>query len=276
MRIPSEVGGKVAVMADDRLRSALVALAALKPLCLPRQLPATGDDTIAGGIFCISLPDLAAYLAKVGNNPGAGGSETPRAPAKPPPARAPTATSSPPTGPRRLRRGQSKVSDMRDSLDWAFDGGAATYGDIDLEKVATAGHSCGGLESMSTAYHDERVKRIILFNIAIFQDERRYLLEEINVPVAWMVGGESDMGYPNAEKDYALLPEGLSAYKANLDTGHGGTHQATNGGKFGKAAVAYLQWQFRDDEASKAICLDPEAEGSLVSDNWEVEFKNWS
>lgn len=332
-------------MALFNLRSALVALAALNVFAVnagsldPRQqafvpspgnFPATGDDTIAGGIFCISLPDLAAYLAKVGNNPGAGGSETPQGPGEatsgsgPYPAHMTTdptlpnhtiyapiakpnvtlpfiawgngacmtdgstyknllveiashgyviAADGPPGG---SGGGQSKVSDMRDSLDWAFDGGAATYGDIDLEKVATAGHSCGGLESMSTAYHDERVKRIILFNIAIFQDERRYLLEEINVPVAWMVGGESDMGYPNAEKDYALLPEGLSAYKANLDTGHGGTHQATNGGKFGKAAVAYLQWQFRDDEASKAICLDPEAEGSLVSDNWEVEFKNWS
>lgn len=50
---------------------------------------------------------------------------------------------------------------------------------------------------MSTACNDPRVKRIMLFNIAIFQDERRYLLEKINVPVAWFVGGPKDMGYPN-------------------------------------------------------------------------------
>lgn len=35
-------------------------------------------DTSRRGIFCISLPDQAAYLARTGNNPGAGGSETPR------------------------------------------------------------------------------------------------------------------------------------------------------------------------------------------------------
>jgi len=90
---------------------------------------------------------------------------------------------------------QSRVQDMRDSLDWASAGKAAKYGTVDLAKVTTAGHSCGGLEAMSTAYHDERVKRIILFNIAIFQDDRRYLLKEIKVPVAYFIGGSKDMGY---------------------------------------------------------------------------------
>lgn len=172
--------------------------------------------------------------------------------------------------------GQSKVQDMRDSLDWAFAGKASKYGDIDLTRVATAGHSCGGLEAMSTGYHDERVKRIALFNIAIFQDERRYLLSEIKVPVAWFVGGPKDMGYPNAEKDYKLLNAGLPAYKASLDTGHGATWSATNGGKFGKAAVNYFQWQFRNDTTAKTILLDPKSAGSLVSDKWTVEYKNWS
>jgi dienelactone hydrolase len=100
---------------------------------------------------------------------------------------------------------QSKVSDMRASIDWAVKGGAAKYGKIDLDQIATAGHSCGGLEAMSTAYHDSRVKRIVLFNIAIFQDDRRYLLSEIKVPVAWFVGGPKDMGYPNVRNFYATF-----------------------------------------------------------------------
>ena len=90
---------------------------------------------------------------------------------------------------------QSKVQDMRDSLDWAMAGKAAKYGNVDTNSITTAGHSCGGLEAMSTAYHDERVKRIMMFNIAIFQDDRRYLLQEIKVPVAYFIGGKTDMGY---------------------------------------------------------------------------------
>ena len=192
---------------------------------------------------------------------------------------------------------QSKVQDMRDSLDWALKGGAAKYGTIDPARVATAGHSCGGLEAMSVAYHDDRVKRIAMFDIAIFQDDRRYLLAEIKVPVAYFIGGKSDMGYPSVSdgqkcirvslranannylqsaKDYALLNAGLPALRANLDTGHGGTYGATNGGKFGKAAVAYFEWQFRNDTKAKAVILDPKSPGSLVSDNWIVEHKNWT
>jgi len=170
---------------------------------------------------------------------------------------------------------QSKVQDMRDSLDWAFRGGANKYGNIDLTKVATAGHSCGGLEAMSTAYHDARVKRILMFNIAIFQDERRYLLQEIKVPVAYFIGGPTDMGYTNSAKDYALLNAGLQSLRGNILTGHGGTFIAKNGGKQGKAAVAYLEWQFRDDKKSKAIILDPTSPNSLVKDNWTIEHKNW-
>jgi hypothetical protein len=79
-----------------------------------------------------------------------------------------------------------------------------------------------------------------------------------------------------SEKDYALLPTGLPAYWASLDTGHQGTYSATNGGKFGKAAVAYLQWQFRGNATSKAICQDAKAPSSLVADNWNVTYKNWT
>jgi hypothetical protein len=81
--------------------------------------------------------------------------------------------------------------------------------------------------------------------------------------------------YIQSAKDYALLNEGLPKLRANLDTGHGGTFQATNGGKFGKAAVAYLEWQWRNNETSKKVILDPQSEGSLVKDNWVVEHANW-
>jgi hypothetical protein len=184
---------------------------------------------------------------------------------------------------------------MADSVNWALKGGANKYGPIDTDKIVTAGHSCGGLEAMSIAYHNPKVKLIMMFNIAIFHDNKRYLLEEIKVPVAWFLGGPKDMGYPNvsnhdgkdevavlinrsqqAQKDYALLPKGLPAYKVSLKTGHLGTYRAQDGGKFGKAAVAYLEWQLRGDAKSKAICLDPKSNGSLVKDNWTVEYKNWT
>ncbi|KAG4437293.1 hypothetical protein IFR05_007231 [Cadophora sp. M221] len=296
----------------------------------PGVFPATGDDTIAGGIFCIPLNDLPKYTADTPS--GGTGSESPKgngvvtsgsgpypagmtidpnlpkhtiyAPKNPPVNNlsmpfiswgngacmmdgsqyrnflteiasygyviaadgAPTGSSG--TG------SQSKVQDSRDSIDWAIEGGGGKYGVIDTTRIASAGHSCGGLEAMSVAYHDARVKLMMLFNIAIFMDEKRYLLQELKAPVAWFVGGPKDMGYLNAQKDYALFPSKLPAFIASLDTGHSGTYSATNGGKFGKAAVAYLQWQFRRNETAKAICQNAKAQGSLVSDKWNVTYKN--
>ncbi|KAK3897301.1 hypothetical protein C8A05DRAFT_48033 [Staphylotrichum tortipilum] len=298
----------------------------------PGYFPSTGDDTIAGGIFCISLTDLASYLSRVGNNPAATGTESPRGSAAASPGSGPypaqmftddklpkhtifAPKAPPPAGVTMpvlvwgnggcavdpaghvnfllevaswgyviaadgvkggTGAGQSMVRDMKASLDWVQGGGGGKYGSVNGSAVAAMGHSCGGLEAMSSGYHDERVKRLVLFNIGIFQDEKRYLLEEIKVPVAWFVGGEKDMGYPNVEKDYKLLPTGLPAYKASLDTGHGSTFAAANGGKAAKAAVAYLEWQFRNDEAAKKKLLDPASAGSLVSDKWKVEYKNWT
>jgi hypothetical protein len=70
-----------------------------------------------------------------------------------------------------------------------------------------------------------------------------------------------------------MFPTPLPADWASLDTGHQGTCSATNGGKFGKAAVAYLQ--FSGNITSKAICQDKKAPESLVADNWSVTNKNW-
>jgi hypothetical protein len=76
-------------------------------------------------------------------------------------------------------------------------GKAAKYGNIDTTKIATPGHNCGGLEAMSVGYHDTSVKLMMLFDIAIFEDDKRYLLQGLKPPVAWFVGGSKDMGFLN-------------------------------------------------------------------------------
>jgi len=49
---------------------------------------------------------------------------------------------------------------------------------------------------------------------------------------------------------------------------------AKNGGKFGKAAVAYLEWIFKDDQESKKLFLTPGS--ALIQDGWNISIKNWS
>jgi hypothetical protein len=228
----------------------------------PDYFPPTGDDTIAGGIFCISLADLGIYLLRNGGmQPGSEsiqGNVPPDPGSGPWPAHKFTDASLPrhtlyaPKNPPKDQNlpflafgngacgtngagyenflleiashgyiiaadgepqsgglltsfgagfspadGQSKVADMVESVDWALGAGADKFGRIDPERIATMGHSCGGLEAMSVAYHNPKVKFMVLLNIAIFQDNKRYLLKELKAPVAWFIGGPKDMGFSN-------------------------------------------------------------------------------
>jgi hypothetical protein len=61
--------------------------------------------------------------------------------------------------------------------------------------------------------------------------------------------------------------------KLNLDTGHMGTYFAKYGGKFGEAAVKFLDAVFKGDATAKAAFCGPDAE--LVKKNWKIEERNW-
>jgi hypothetical protein len=93
---------------------------------------------------------------------------------------------------------QSAWTDMEASVKWALAGGAkGKFGQVDTTRIAAAGHSCGGLEAMSISYKNPNIKLTMMFNIAIFQDDRRYLLSQLKSPVAYFMGGPKDMGFLN-------------------------------------------------------------------------------
>jgi hypothetical protein len=95
--------------------------------------------------------------------------------------------------------GQTHVKDMQASITWAKAGSAKSYGNVDVTKIATMGHSCGGFEGMSVSYHNPDVSLTLMFNIATLHDDKRYLLKELKKPVAWFVGNPTDMGYENVK-----------------------------------------------------------------------------
>ena len=114
----------------------------------------------------------------------------------------------------------------------------------------------------------------MLFNSGVFIPARRYLLNELTAPVAYFVGGDIDLGHEVSLADYAVLPEGLPSVWSSLDTGHAGTYFAENGGKDAIAAVTFLEWWFRGDEAAKRAFTDPSSLGSLASEGWNITWKN--
>jgi hypothetical protein len=76
------------------------------------------------------------------------------------------------------------------------------------------------------------------------------------------------------ERDYKNLPAKIPSVKLNLPVGHMATYGTANGGKFGKAAVAFFNWQMKNDQAAGKLFLEPES-SSLTKDGWSIVSKNF-
>ena len=103
----------------------------------------------------------------------------------------------------------TRVTDLKASLDWVTQGkDGGRYGQLDTSKIVVAGQSCGGLEAYSASWKDERVKMTMIFNSGLLNTNNTYLLADLNKPVAYFLGGPSDIAYKNVSH---LLPRSMQS-----------------------------------------------------------------
>jgi hypothetical protein len=91
-------------------------------------------------------------------------------------------------------------------------------------------------------------------------------LKLMHGPALYMSGDASDIAYANANDDFEKISHipVFRAYQKGID--HGGTYHDSNGGTFGKVALAWLDWQLKGSkEAAKmfqgdkcSLCVDPQ------------------
>ncbi|SCF12777.1 cellulose binding domain-containing protein [Micromonospora chokoriensis] len=164
---------------------------------------------------------------------------------------------------------------LTQSIDWAFAEnsrqGSKYYNKIDTTKVAVAGFSCGGLEAYAVS-NDPRVTTTGIFSSGLLNDADDYQLRRLTKPIAYFVGGPSDIAYPNAMDDWGKLPAGLPAFMGNLNVGHGGTYHETNGGEFGRVATLYFKWRLKGDNTAGTTFVG--ANCGLCRTQWTVQQKN--
>jgi len=168
----------------------------------------------------------------------------------------------------------STDKDMSDSIDWAVKNPAAAKYSIDTDKIGTAGQSCGGIQALHVGSQDSRVKLITLFNSGSLNAKDTAMAKQVKVPIGYFLGGSGDIAYANGEKDYQILPPNIPALVASINSGHMGTYFQANGGTYGKAAVAWFNWQFKNDSAGKALFLSPGS--ALTTDGWTIKSRNFS
>jgi hypothetical protein len=162
----------------------------------------------------------------------------------------------PPSGPAPAPTIDDQL--LLDAIDWAIrqngDSSSPFYGKIDTTKIAVMGQSCGGLQALAVS-HDPRVTTTGVWNSgalpagstspALRQSAgNKDSLNRLHGPVAYFIGGPSDVAYPNAEDDFARITK-VPVFKGNLNVGHGGTYRQQGGGWFGEVAVAWLDYQLK-------------------------------
>ncbi|KAI1848523.1 hypothetical protein JX265_013806 [Neoarthrinium moseri] len=143
---------------------------------------------------------------------------------------------------------------------------------LDLERIALAGQSKGGVHTYKAATalrQDPRVKTVALFNSGMMRPRKQDLdmVAGLAIPVYYFVGDERDVLYKNAAHDWELLPQNLPAYFASLDVGHLGTFYEPGGGLFADAAVKWLHAELMGDEESKKLLISPEGP-------WRIRLRN--
>ena len=179
--------------------------------------------------------------------------------------------------------GKTTTADVLAGLDWALAENerrdSPYHGRIDPRLTGVAGTSCGGLQAIQAAA-DPRIHAVIVHNSGIFSDDRnpetgapvdKSLLTRFHTPVLYILGGKSDVAYPNGADDFRRLAH-VPAMLASLDVGHGGTLREKNGGPVAQVAVDWFEWQLRGDQTAAQTFVGADC-GLCKDSKWTIERK---
>jgi hypothetical protein len=186
--------------------------------------------------------------------------------------------------------GYDTPEQLLDGVAWAIAEntrpGSKYFGRLDTTKVAAMGHSCGGLVALH-AGTDPRVSTVVAWDSGIFDvgnlgGATKDDLNHLHGPTMWVNAGPLDIAYPQAEKDYAAVPDTVPAVWANLDLSargdtvlgaHIGTFWEGKGGDYAIVANHWLDFTLKGDRTAGKQVIGP---CHLCDrDGWSVQSKNW-
>lgn len=170
---------------------------------------------------------------------------------------------------------------LKQALEWAIaqnaDKNSPYYGKLDIDNIAAAGMSCGGLQALHMS-DDARIKTILVMNSGYFgtdeSEDKASLAKMKQKSVIWILGGSTDIAWENGNDDFKRMSGTMPACLVSLDgIGHGGTYMQPNGGDYAKVAGAWLKWWLKGDkEASTMFTGNEPGVGKMAG--WSIERKN--
>lgn len=177
--------------------------------------------------------------------------------------------------------GKSKPEQLTQGINWAqaqaVQQGGEYYKMIDTDKIAVMGSSCGGVQALSISY-DTRIKTLILKNSGNFSMRGRSeasgnILDEIKVPMLYMLGNETDVAYRSASNDFEAIKNIPVAFCSGSTFGHMGTVHEPYGGEMSRIVIAWLQYRFRDMKNYKEVFTNQNVQKKDYS-IWTIKTKN--
>ena len=168
---------------------------------------------------------------------------------------------------------------VKKALDWICqqveNPSAPYYGKIDAERIAAAGHSCGGAQVLANAA-DKRLKTYIILNAGMgkmtMADANAKSLKQLHGPILYLVGGITDVAWPNAQMDYKAIKHVPVVLADNTLSGHGGTYEQPNGGANASMVRSWLDWHLKSKQENVLLFIDGDLTGY---DNWTIQHKNY-
>jgi hypothetical protein len=181
---------------------------------------------------------------------------------------------------------------LRTAIDWAISppgqGGSPYHNHLDAKRIATMGHSCGGIDALWTATHDSRVQAVVSLNSGCFPDDStggqsgplavcRMYLNNLSGPALFVAGGPSDVAYPNSIGSYERTEAVPAIFASHATAGHGGffgTAPKNVQLQLVQAVVEFLDGTLNGKTERLQFLVGPDNElGQLP--NWTVESKGF-
>ena len=164
---------------------------------------------------------------------------------------------------------------VKRALDWICSPASPYYNYIDTEKIAAAGHSCGGAQVLANAA-DPRLKTYLILNAGMgkmtMADASAKSLKNLHGPILYLVGGTSDVAWQNAQQDYKAIKRVPVVLADNTQSGHGGTYEQPNGGANARMVRAWLDWQLKDKQENERLFIGGDLTGY---DGFTIQHKNY-
>lgn len=115
--------------------------------------------------------------------------------------------------------GQTNVADHGALIDWDIQ--KSPYNDmLDHDRIVAAGNSCGGITALGLTAQDPRVSAVfVLSGSSAIGSSSRSVMEAIDVPVGYVIGGSTDIAGGPARTDYERMSQDIPAMVVNRTIG---------------------------------------------------------